>query len=69
MDEVRTIKAGTGTVFDIPYSGHPAPNVTWSHKMSSLDQKRRRSEHIPGKLLKLIIKYEIRANHCFWPPL
>jgi len=62
VDEVRTIKAGTGTVFDIPYSGHPAPNVTWSHKMSSLDQKRRRSEHIPGKLLKLIIKDSVRAD-------
>merc|ERR1719383_687540 len=61
-DEVRTIKAGTATTFEIPYTGHPVPTVTWSHKMSSLDQKRRRSEHVPGKLLKLIIKDSVRAD-------
>ena len=55
-DEVRTIKAGSGTVFEVPYTGHPVPQVTWSHKMSSLDQKRRKSDHIPGKMLKLVIK-------------
>jgi titin len=61
-DETRTIKAGTGTVFEIPYSGHPVPTVAWTHKGAALDNKRRRAEHVPGKQLKLIVKESVRAD-------
>jgi len=61
-DEVRTIKAGTGTVFEIPYSGHPVPTVTWTHKGAALEMKRRKADHIHGKMLKLSIKDSVRAD-------
>ena len=49
LDDSRRLKAGTGTVIELPFQAHPMPSAVWKFKNGDLpDRKRFKEDTKPG---------------------
>ena len=61
FEDVRTLKAGTATVMELPFNAHPMPDVEWTFKDEPISDKRFQEETIYG-LTCLRLKKVVRSD-------
>ena len=55
LDDSRRLKAGTGTVIEIPFQAHPMPSVAWKFKNGDLPDRKRFKEDTKTNMTSLSI--------------
>ena len=48
FEEVRTLKAGSATVIELPFTAHPLPDIAWTFDDEPVEDKRFQQETIYG---------------------